>query len=114
MQTININTNLFQVLNAIQHCLISNDTGDAVYQLTQFHQSYDDESYITVLTWGINQHQEVDLGELSRIIAEYLPQDLQEPFIKEEHLFLTNGQDSLAIHFNDATITLILHCTGQY
>lgn len=114
MHNIQTNHNLVQVIQSLQHCLISNDAGDAVYQLTQFHQSYDDESYITVLTWGINQHQEVDLEELSKIIAEYLPQDLQDPFIKDEHLFLTNGQDSLAIHFNDATITLILHGTGQY
>jgi len=114
MHNITTNHNLQRVLQSLQHCLISNDTGDAVYQLTQFHQSYDDESYITVLTWAINQHQEVDLKELSQIIAEYLPQDLQDAFIKDEHLFLTNGQDSLAIHFNDATITLILHGTGQY
>lgn len=114
MKTININTNLFKVLNSVQHCLISNDTGDACYQLTKFEQDYDDESSIHILTYGINQHEEVDLEELSRIIAEYLPQEIQETFIKEEHLLLINGTDTLAIHFNDSTITLILHRTGQY
>lgn len=121
MNNIQTNHNLVQVLNSIQHCLISNDAGDAVYQLTKFHQSYDDESHIDILTWGINQHYEVDTEGLIKTIAEYLPEDLREPFIqnlnKSEHLLIThayNPNDSLAIHFNDATITLILNLTGQY
>lgn len=114
MQYIQTKENLIQVFNSIQHCLLSNDTGDAVYKLTQFHQSYDDESQVDILTYGINQHQEVDLAELSTIIAEYLPKYLQKAFIQEEHLSLANGQQTLAIHFNDSTITIIYHCTGQF
>ena len=116
MQTINLNpqTSLMGILNSIQHCLISNDLGDICYPLTRFEQGYDDESSIKILTYGFNSHQEIDMDELAKTVAEYLPQEIQEPFIQGEHLILTRGSDTLAIHFNDSTITLILHNTGQW
>lgn len=115
MQTININTDLLQVLNSIQDYVIFNCIRDDCYQITKFKQEYDDESSIYLITFGINRHYEDYLIELSKNIAKQLPQEIQEAFIKEEHLILINGTaDTLAIHFNDATITCILHCTGQY
>lgn len=115
MQTININTDLFQVLHSIQDYFIFNCIRDDGYQITKFKQNYEDESSIHLITYIINRHEEDYLMELSKNIAKQLPQEIQEAFIKEEHLLLVNGtNDTLAIHFNDATITLILHCTGQY
>jgi hypothetical protein len=106
--------NLQLIFDSLHHFLIPTDAGDVVYRLTRFHQSYSDESYISVLTFGINQHMAVDLEEFSKILSEHLPRELREPFIQEEHLLLVNIDDSLAIHLNDHTITLILHGTGQY
>ena len=102
---------LTKVYNSLNQCLLSNDPGDAVYNITNFHQSYDDESELAIFTYSI---KEVDLEEFSQIIAEYLPEELRKSFIQEEHLILNNSQETLEIHFNDYTITAIYHCTGQW
>lgn len=116
MKTIKFNAvNLSQVYNDIQRCLISNDTGDACYPITNYEMNYHDESSIHILTYGISKDEEVDLEEFAKVLTSYLPQEIQEDFTKEEHLLLDDGKlTTLAIHLNDSTVTCILHFTGQW
>lgn len=62
---------------------------------------------------------EVDLR--SRLADLILIMGFQTSLLKEitnidnDHLMIVNNQnDSLQIHFNDTTITCILHLSGQY
>lgn len=100
--------------------------GDKLYKLANVSYSFPDESQISSFTYGINSEatQYIDeyLTNLLEGMANYLNQvGLPENLVKEivnidnDHLMIVcNKNDSLQIHFNDATITCILHLTGQW
>lgn len=126
MKTITFNEKqLSIVFDDIQRSLFCNVGGDNLYLISSFHQSFDDESQIASFTYGLDneatEDREVYLADLFEGMAENLKISLPENLLQEivnidnDHLMIVNNEnDSLQIHFNDATITCILHLTGQY
>lgn len=128
MKTIIFNeTQLAPIFETIRRSLFEADAADQLYQISNFQQSFDDESEISSFTYGINQDAAQDiegyLTALTEGMAYYFQKHnlLTEDLIKEitdihnDHIMIINNEnDSLQIHFNDRTITCILHLTGQY
>lgn len=115
MQTINIEgIQLTRIYNAIDNCCFSSEElGDLAHQVTNFHTSYEDESSLSFFTYQIKT-QEADLEVVTEMLADYLPsKEAQEAFTKDNHVILKSRIETLAIHFNDSTITVIYHCTGE-
>lgn len=77
-------------------------------------QSFPDESCIIIDTWSFKT-DEVDLEQLGRAIihAVTLDSDICKAFQENNHITLYNDLETLTIHYNDSTITVIYHNNGE-
>lgn len=78
---------------------------------------FPDESEIRFTSYSIPSYklEQVDLEALSIQLSQGLPKNIRESWLEMEHLTLKNPPlESLQIHFNDSTVQLIYHCTGQF
>lgn len=106
---------LFNIFNSLNQFLISEDS---FYSLSKSESSYSDESEIKFFTYGINYPDSESriefLNRIKNLIKEFLPEEIQSPFLEQEHLLIIDDITTLQIHLNDSTVTAILHYTGQY
>lgn len=124
MKTILFNNNLSIVFESIRISLFSGETGDYLYQISNVYQSFNDESVVAFHTYGVKDDKliwesftEELLKNMASSMINTLPEDLVKEItnIENSHLMIIDDDnDSLQIHFNDGTITCILHLTGQY
>ena len=121
LEIIQTTRSLFGIFNSLKRSLTACNLGDASSLLEIKNISinqYPDESRLGFFTLRINYPESYDPEiekSVKELIKKNLPEEIQEPFIKKEHLILIDELNTtLEIHLNDTTITCMIHCTGQF
>lgn len=109
MKQINLTTsNLGTLFSTVRNECLSNDMGDGAYEVTHYRESYPDESVLAFSTFLVKDDTEPEF--IHSVLNEVLPDEAKN----EDHLIFTSDFETLELHYNDSTITLIYHHTGEF
>lgn len=100
--------------------ILSNLTQRQVILYTQFKTEFSsgDESNIKAISFQLNPHYTETHEEIFNNLVNRLSQDLiGQEFPQDKnysHTLIIHGIETLQIHWNDNTINILYHCTGQW
>ena len=94
---------------------------DDLYLIEQHETRFHDESVNILYSFGIRSSvidDEIEGGNQLKIliqrISNIFPEEFKDAFLKDNHLFIDMGNESLLINLNDESLHFHYHYNGQW